>query len=176
MFIPSKVLEKRLLQLLAEDLGLGDVTSTAIIPSDVKAQAEVIAKEDGFAAGVEEALILAESLGLEAKAYILDGSVFKKGQTIIGISGFARTILAAERTMLNLLSRMSGIATTTKRLVDVLRKAGLETKVAATRKTALGLGYFDKKAVFVGGGDSHRLTLDDMLMIKDNHIRIVGDV
>jgi nicotinate-nucleotide pyrophosphorylase (carboxylating) len=174
MYIPRRVLEEKLLQLLAEDVGQGDVTTAAIISSGTEARADVIPKEDGVAAGTEEAIILAESLGLEAEAYVADGDAIKKEQVIICISGDARTILSAERTMLNLLSRMSGIATATRRMVEKLRKAGLKTRIAATRKTAPGLSYFDKKAVFIGGGDPHRLHLDDMILIKDNHIAIVG--
>ena len=174
MFVPRKVLEEKLLQLLAEDVGQGDVTTATVIASGTEARANVIAKEDGVAAGTEETIILAESLGLEAETYVADGDVIKKGQVIICISGDARTILSAERTMLNLLSRMSGIATATKRLTDQINKANLTTRIAATRKTAPGLMYFDKKAVLVGGGDPHRLHLDDMILIKDNHIAIVG--
>jgi len=176
MFIPRKVLEEKLLQLLAEDVGQGDVTTAAVIPSGTKAKAEVIAKESGVVAGIEEAVILAESLGLKAEALLADGAALKKGQIIIRINGDARTILCAERTLLNLLSRMSGIATATSRLVEKLSKAGFNTRIAATRKTGLGLSYFDKKAVVVGGGDPHRLHLDDMVLIKDNHIAIAGSV
>ena len=176
MLIPQKILEEKLKQLLAEDVGQGDVTTAAVIPLGTKAAAEVIAKEEGVVAGIEEAIILAESLGLKAEKLKSDGDTLKKGQVIINISGDARTILTAERTLLNLLSRMSGIATTTKRLVDKIRKAGLKTRIAATRKTAPGLSIFDKKAVFVGGGDPHRLHLDDLVLIKDNHIAIAGSV
>ena len=172
--MPRKVLEEKLLQLLAEDVGQGDVTTSAIIASGTEAMANVISKEDGVAAGTEETIILAESLGLETEAYVADGDVIKKGQAVICISGDARTILSAERTMLNLLSRMSGIATATRKLTDQIKKANLTTRIAATRKTAPGLLYFDKKAVVVGGGDPHRLHLDDMILIKDNHIAIVG--
>jgi len=176
MFIPRKVLEEKLLKLLAEDVGQGDVTTAAVIPSGTKAKAEAIAKESGIVAGIEEAVILAESLGLKAEALLADGAALKKGQIIIRINGDARTILCAERTLLNLLSRMSGIATATSRLVEKLSKAGFNTRIAATRKTGLGLSYFDKKAVVVGGGDPHRLHLDDMVLIKDNHIAIAGSV
>ena len=176
MFMPNKILEEKLKQLLAEDIGQGDVTTSVVIPPGSIVEAEVVAKEAGTAAGIEEGVILAESLGLKAEANVADGKALKKGQVIIRMSGDARTILSAERTMLNLLSRMSGIATTTRRIVEKLRKAGLNTRVAATRKTAPGLSYFDKKAVFVGGGDPHRLHLDDMVLIKDNHIAIMGNV
>jgi len=176
MFVPRKVLEEKLRQLLAEDLGQGDVTTAAVVPPNVKIEAEVIAKEDGIAAGIEEAVILSESLELKTRVLVKDGEVFKKNQTIIQVDGDAQTILAFERTMLNLLSRMSGIATATRLLVEKVRKAGSNSHVAATRKTAPGLSYFDKKAVFIGGGDPHRLHLDDMVLIKDNHIALAGSV
>jgi nicotinate-nucleotide pyrophosphorylase (carboxylating) len=92
------------------------------------------------------------------------------------VSGDARTLLAAERTILNLLSRMSGIATTTRNLIEKTEKAKLKVRITCTRKTAPGLLYFDKKAVSVGGADTHRLHLDDMILIKDNHIVIAGSV
>ncbi len=92
------------------------------------------------------------------------------------VSGDAQTILTVERTLLNLLSRMSGIATKTRSLTEKLERANMKTKIAATRKSAPGLLYFDKKAVILGGGDSHRLHLDDMVLIKDNHLSIVGSV
>jgi nicotinate-nucleotide pyrophosphorylase (carboxylating) len=176
MFMPRKVLEEKLKQLLAEDVGQGDVTSAAVVPAGLTAEAAVVAKEAGIAAGIEETTILAESLGLSVKAEVVDGDEIKSGKVILRISGNAQIILSAERTMLNLLSRMSGIATTTRRLVEKLRKANLTAKIAATRKTAPGLGYFDKKAVLIGGGEPHRLRLDDMILVKDNHIAIAGGV
>ena len=176
MFIPRKVLEEKLKQLLAEDVGQGDATSAAVVPAGLIVEAVVMAKEAGVAAGIEEAKVLAESLGLRVKAEVADGEKIGNGQGIMKISGDARTILSAERTMLNLLSRMSGIATATRKLVEKLEKAKASAKVAATRKTALGLGYFDKKAVMIGGGDPHRLRLDDMVLIKDNHVAIAGSV
>jgi len=174
--MPRKVLEEKLKQLLAEDVGQGDVTSAAVVPAGLTAEAAVVAKEAGIAAGIEETTILAESLGLSVKAEVVDGDEIKSGKVILRISGNAQIILSAERTMLNLLSRMSGIATTTRRLVEKLRKANLTAKIAATRKTAPGLGYFDKKAVLIGGGEPHRLRLDDMILVKDNHIAIAGGV
>jgi nicotinate-nucleotide pyrophosphorylase (carboxylating) len=176
MFVPPKIIESKLLQLLSDDIGQGDVSTAAVISQGVVAEALVIAKEAGVAAGIEEVTILSESLGLKAEGVVSDGAEIKKGQGFLRIAGDARTILSAERTMLNLISRMSGIATATKRLVEKLRKAGLATKMAATRKSVPGLSYFDKKAVLLGGGDPHRLHLDDMILIKDNHIAIVGSV
>jgi nicotinate-nucleotide pyrophosphorylase (carboxylating) len=176
MFIPRKLLEEKLLQILAEDIGQGDVTTAAVITEKQTVDASIIAKEPGIIAGIEETLILAAALGLKGEAYVSDGAEVEKGHAFLKISGGAQTTLSAERTMLNLLSRMSGIATATKRLVEKLRKAGLATRVAATRKSAPGLSYFDKKAVLLGGGDTHRLHLDDMILIKDNHIAVVGSV
>jgi nicotinate-nucleotide pyrophosphorylase (carboxylating) len=176
MFMPRKVLEEKLKQILAEDIGQGDVTTAAVVPSGLTAEAAVIAKEAGIAAGIEETAILAESLGLDVKTEVADGEEIKNRQVIMKISGDARTILSAERTMLNLLSRMSGIATTTRRLTEKLKKANAAAKIAATRKTAPGLLYFDKKAVLIGGGDPHRVHLDDMILVKDNHIAVAGSI
>jgi nicotinate-nucleotide pyrophosphorylase (carboxylating) len=176
MFMPRKVLEEKLKQLLAEDVGQGDVTTAAVVPAGLTVEAAVVAKEAGIAAGIEETVVLAESLGLSVKAEVADEAELAKGQVVLKISGDAQTILSAERTMLNLLSRMSGIATATRRLAEKLRKANATAKIAATRKTAPGLGYFDKKAVLIGGGDPHRLRLDDMILVKDNHIAIAGSV
>jgi nicotinate-nucleotide pyrophosphorylase (carboxylating) len=176
MFIPRKVLEEKLRQLLAEDVGQGDVTSAAVVPAALAVEAVVVSKEVGVAAGIEEAAILAESLGLRVKAEVVDGEKIRNRQIVMKISGDAQTILSAERTILNLLSRMSGIATATRRLMEKLQKANLTAKIAATRKTAPGLSFFDKKAVLVGGGDPHRLRLDDLILIKDNHVAIAGSV
>jgi len=176
MFMPRKVLEEKLKQILAEDVGQGDMTSAAVVPAGLTVEAAVVAKEAGIAAGLEEITILAESLKLNVKTEVTDGEQIRSGQIIMKISGNAQIILSAERTMLNLLSRMSGIATTTRKLVEKLRKANLTAKIAATRKTAPGLGYFDKKAVLIGGGEPHRLRLDDMILVKDNHIAIAGNV
>jgi len=176
MFIPRKVLEEKLRQLLAEDVGQGDVTSSAVVPAGLTVGAAVVSKEVGVAAGIEETTILAESLRLRVKVEVADGEKIRNRQTIMKISGDAQTILSAERTILNLLSRMSGIATATRRLMEKLQKANLTAKIAATRKTAPGLSFFDKKAVLVGGGDPHRLCLDDLILIKDNHVAIAGSV
>lgn len=176
MFLPKKILEEKLRWLMAEDLGQGDVTSALIVPKESAAEAELIAKEHGIVAGVEEAKVILESLGLKFEAYVEDGDKIKPKQVLIKISGDTRTILSVERTLLNVMSRMSGIATATGKLVDKVRKAGYKTIIASTRKTAPGLLYFDKKAVLLGGGDPHRLHLDDMVLIKDNHIAIAGGV
>jgi nicotinate-nucleotide pyrophosphorylase (carboxylating) len=176
MFMPREILEQKLLQFLAEDIGQGDVTTSAVVSAGLSAEAEVVVKEAGVVAGVEEAVVLMEALGLQTKVNVSDGEAVKKGKVIINVEGDAQTILSVERTVLNLVSRMSGIATTTNRLVKKLHEAKLRTKVAATRKSAVGLLYFDKKAVQIGGGDPHRLHLDDMILIKDNHVALAGGV
>ena len=176
MFVPRRIVEEKLKQILADDIGHGDVTAAAVIPANVTVIAEVIAKEEGVVAGIEEAIILMEYLGLKVRVNVADGEKIKNKQVLIQISGDAQTILSGERTMLNLLSRMSGIATKTRMLIEKLEKVNAKTKIAATRKSAPGLLYFDKKAVVIGGGDSHRLHLDDMVLIKDNHLVIVGSV
>ncbi len=176
MFVPRRIVEEKLRQILADDIGQGDVTAAAIIPANLTVKAEVIAKEDGVVAGIEEATFLAEYLGLTVKSKVADGEKIKNTQVLLQISGDAQTILSVERTMLNLLSRMSGIATKTRTLAEKLEKANGKTRIAATRKSAPGLLYFDKKAVVIGGGDPHRLHLDDMVLIKDNHLAIIGSV
>ncbi len=174
--MPRKIVEEKLKTLLCDDLGQGDVTATAVIPANLVIKAEVIAKEDGLVAGIEETTILAQSLGLEVDAKVADGAQVKNKQILLEIKGDAQTILSMERTLLNLLSRMSGIATKTYTLTQQLKQVGLKAKIAATRKAAPGLLYFDKKAVVIGGGDPHRLHLDDMVLIKDNHLAIIGNV
>jgi nicotinate-nucleotide pyrophosphorylase (carboxylating) len=175
MFMPRKLVEEQLLRLLKDDVGQGDATATAIIPPDLTVTAEVIAKEQGIAAGVKEAIILVQAMDLKVKAHVVDGDQVKDKQAIMQITGDAQTILTVERTLLNLLSRMCGIATTTHKLTEKLKTVNSSARIAATRKTAPGLLYFDKKAVAIGGGDPHRLHLDDMILIKDNHISVIGD-
>ena len=174
MFLPKEILAKKLQEFLKEDLGHGDVTTFATIPADVTVEAEVRTKETGVIAGLEEAVILAESFGLRAETMVANGAEVKPKAVLLRIVGDARTLLSMERTLLNLLSRMSGIATTTRQIVEKIRKAGYKTRIACTRKVAPGLAYFDKKAVVIGSGDAHRSGLDDMVLIKDNHITIAG--
>jgi nicotinate-nucleotide pyrophosphorylase (carboxylating) len=169
-------LEEKLRKMLAEDVGQGDITTALIAPAESTAEAEAIAKEPGVVAGIEEGKILLESLGLKVQTLVRDGEKIKDKQVLMRISGDTKAILSAERTFLNILSRMSGIATATRKLTEKIKKAGLKTRVACTRKTAPGLLYFDKKAVLISGGDTHRLHLDDMVLIKDNHIKVAGGI
>ena len=174
MFVPRRVLEEKLHRFLENDLGQGDVTTALTIPEGTIVEAEIIAKEPGTVAGIEEALVSLESFGLRVDTKVSDGVDVRPRTVLLKIAGDARTLLSLERTVLNLLSRMSGIATATRRILKKLKAAGYTTRVACTRKVAPGLGYFDKRAVFVGGGDVHRLHLDDMILIKDNHIAVAG--
>jgi len=176
MFLPRKILEEKLRNMLAEDIGQGDITTALIVPEGSKAEAQVVAKQSGVVAGIEEAKILLGGLGLRVEALVADGEKIKTKQVLLKIFGDTRTILSSERTLLNILSRMSGIATTTRKLTEKIQRAGLKIRVASTRKTAPGLLYFDKKAVLMGGGDTHRLHLDDMILIKNNHIAVGGGI
>jgi nicotinate-nucleotide pyrophosphorylase (carboxylating) len=176
MFIPRRIIEEKLKKILSDDIGQGDVTVAAIIPPRLIVRAEVLTKEDGIVAGIEEATILAEYTGLEVNTKVTDGEKIKKNQILLQFSGDAQTILSIERTLLNILSRMSGIATKTRTLTEKLEGAKVNAKIAATRKSAPGLLHFDKKAVVIGTGDSHRFHLDDMILIKDNHLAIVGGI
>jgi len=175
MFLPREIVKEKLKSFLKEDLGHGDVTDLLVMDGTV-IEAEIVAKESGVLAGLEEVKLLLEEFGLKTEKLKEDGDRLKKGEAILRVIGDARTILALERTVLNFLCRMSGIATLTAKLVEMVRKAGFKTIIACTRKTAPGLEYFDKKAVRIGGGDTHRLHLDDMILVKDNHIKVVGSV
>ncbi|QLH05046.1 nicotinate-nucleotide diphosphorylase (carboxylating) [Nitrosopumilus oxyclinae] len=161
--------KKQLLQFLAEDIGKGDITSN-LLPKK-KISVKIISRENAIVAGASYAKEIFKLKGCDSKILKKDGSKIKPNQTIMIITGNAGNILTCERTALNLLTRMSGIATQTNALVKKIPK---KTKLYATRKTAPGLRYFDKEAVEIGGGKKHRLSLDEMVMIKDNHIAI-GD-
>ena len=159
--------KKQLSQFLAEDIGKGDITSALL--SKRRISVRIISREDAIIAGTIYAKEIFKLKGCSSKILKKDGSRIKPNQTIMTITGDAGKILTCERTALNLLTRMSGIATQTNELV---KKIPNKTKLYATRKTAPGLRYFDKEAVEIGGGKKHRLRLDEMVMIKDNHIAV----
>jgi len=159
--------KKQLSQFLAEDIGKGDITS-ALLPKR-RISVRIISRENGIIAGTTYAKEIFKLKGCNSKILKKDGSRIKPNQTIMTITGDAGKILTCERTALNLLTRMSGIATQTNELVKKIPK---KVKLYATRKTAPGLRYFDKEAVEIGGGKKHRLRLDEMVMIKDNHIGV----
>ncbi|CAD5243376.1 carboxylating nicotinate-nucleotide diphosphorylase [Thermococcus camini] len=160
-----------LLRFLEEDSPFGDVTSEAIIPEGTKAKAVIIAKQNGVIAGVEEAKALFEHFGVEVEVRKRDGEEVKKGDIILELTGDARAILLVERTALNVMGRMSGIATEVRRLVDRVRAVNLKVCIAGTRKTLLK--PLDKRAILIGGGEMHRFSLSDAVLIKDNHLALV---
>ena len=162
-------LKKELLRFLAEDLGKGDITS-ALLPRN-KIRAKIISRQNAVVAGARYAKEIFILKGCNVKILKKDSSKVKRNQTILEIFGTPQAILSCERTALNLLSRMSGIATQTNNLV---KKIPRKTKLYATRKTAPGLRFFDKEAVKIGGGEKHRMSLDQMIMLKDNHLLIGG--
>ena len=160
--------KKELLRFLSEDLGKGDISS-ALLPRK-KIKARIISRQNAVVAGVKFAKEIFALKGCQVRILKKDGSKVKRNQTILEISGSPQAILSCERTALNLLSRMSGIATQTNELVKKI--SSKKTKLYATRKTAPGLRFFDKEAVLIGGGEKHRMSLDQMVMLKDNHLSV----
>jgi len=159
-----------------EDIGFGDITTEALIPKNTIANAKIIAKEPGTVAGTEIAKYIFESSGLRVAILQKDGSQVYANGTIMKIKGNAREILPLERTALNILMRMSGIATETFNVSASAKAVNPFVKIAGTRKTAPGLAKFDNAAIAIGGGETHRFSLDDMVLIKDNHITAVGGI
>lgn len=161
---------------LKEDLGEeGDITSESLF-KDETANAIIIAKEDCVVAGLEEASIVFSKTGANTKPLVNDGEFVRKNTAVCKIHGPAKAILKGERLALNIISRMSGIATETRKLVEKCRKINPNVKIAATRKTTPGFRKYEKKAVRIGGGETHRFGLYDEVMIKDNHIKLVGSI
>lgn len=174
--IPYLHLRKIVEEALKEDIGFGDITTESIIPEDMISRAVIIAKEEGILAGLlvaEEVFKLLDSK-IEFKEFKKDGDEIKKGDVILEIKGKTKIILMGERTALNFLQRLSGIATYTKKCVDIVKPYGV--KILDTRKTTPTLRILEKYAVKVGGGENHRFGLYDMVLIKDNHIRAVGGI
>lgn len=163
-------------EMIRADVGFEDITTEALVERGTVAVADVIAREDGIIAGVDVAGIIAAEFGIEIERLKMDGDPVKAGERVISLEGEASDILKIERTMLNLMMRMSGIATLTRSILERVRAVNPDVRIAATRKTTPGLQWFEKQAVKVGGGDTHRFRLDDCAMIKDNHIAIAGSV
>lgn len=161
---------------LEEDLGRGDVTSELLIPEGKRIKAAIMAKESGVLAGVEEAEKLCKSLGITIRSLVQDGGKLRKGQMIATLEGDARKMLGIERTLLNVLSHMSGIATMTSELTRMARRHNKRVFIAATRKTLPGLRQLEKKAVMIGGGMPHRYDLGSMILVKGNHLKIIGGI
>jgi nicotinate-nucleotide pyrophosphorylase (carboxylating) len=158
---------------LAEDVGPGDLTSLAVIDEAATCRARVLLKEPGVACGLEEAAEVFAALGADLEPLVVEGVRVEPGP-IASVEGPARAVLTGERTALNLLGRLSGIATLTRRYVDAV--AGTGAEILDTRKTTPGLRALEKQAVACGGGRNHRLGLYDAILIKDNHLRLAGSI
>lgn len=161
---------------LAEDVGSGDATTNSIVPTSANAKVQIVAKQSGVIAGLDiaRAVFLQLDEQIAFTPQVEDGSAVSQGQVIVEVYGSARALLTGERTALNFLGRMSGIATLTRQFVEAV--AGTRAVILDTRKTAPGLRMIDKLAVKLGGGQNHRHGLFDMVLIKDNHIDYAGSL
>jgi nicotinate-nucleotide pyrophosphorylase (carboxylating) len=167
---------EKIREFLKEDIGHGDITSFSLIEADQGAKARLFYREAGVAAGLEEAALVFEILGCDVDTHVSDGESVTPGDTLMEIEGPARAILSGERAALNIVGRMAGIATAVAEAQRIASEASPSVRVAATRKTLPGLRELDKKAVSLGGGDTHRLRLDDCVLIKDNHLELVPSI
>ncbi len=174
--IPEALLRDKIKLFLEEDVGLGDITSNMVIPPETRVRAQIIVKEAAVIAGLHELKTLFNMIGAKMLCFVNEGDEVSPNTVIAEVRGDGRAILEAERTALNILSRMSGIATATRKMLKKIRDVNPDARIAATRKTAPGLRYFDKRAIIIGGGDPHRFRLDDQILIKDNHIAIIGSI
>lgn len=172
----AKYLEVFIKMALTEDMGDGDHTTLSTIPENQMGKAHLIIKEEGILAGVEVALEVFNTVDpeLEIKVLVEDGQAVHIGDIALEVSGKLHSILLAERLVLNIMQRMSGIATVTRRVVDAIAPTG--AKVLDTRKTTPGLRFLEKQAVKIGGGVNHRFGLFDMILIKDNHVDYAGGI
>lgn len=170
-------LRESLIRFLREDVGQGDLTSEYVVDKDLKSSSYIICKSElAVIAGLEEAQIIFDMCKCDSKVQVKDGDVVKNGCKVMAIKGRTRSILKAERTALNLIMRMSGIATDTKKFVDIVRTVSKDIRITGTRKTAPGLRFFDKKSIELGGGYAHRNSLDEMILIKDNHLAVSNSI
>jgi nicotinate-nucleotide pyrophosphorylase (carboxylating) len=172
----SYLLKDTIALALREDIGHGDITSSLLIPENALAEAVIVAKEDFIVAGipfVSEVFGVLDS-SVQVKVFSGEGTAVKKGDALAGLQGRALSILAGERVALNILQRVSGIATLTSTFVAKVK--GLEVRIADTRKTAPGMRLMEKYGVAAGGGANHRFGLYDGVLIKDNHIKVAGGV
>lgn len=172
----DKLIEQLLDLAFAEDIGDGDHTTLSTIPADAMGKSRLIIKEEGILAGVKEAEKVLHKVDPAIKMTVMieDGAHVKPGDVAFTAEGPVRSLLIAERTMLNIMQRMSGVATMTRKYQDELK--GLHTKVLDTRKTTPGMRIMEKEAVKIGGGTNHRIGLFDMILIKDNHIDFAGGI
>jgi nicotinate-nucleotide pyrophosphorylase (carboxylating) len=172
----NRTLREFILRSLAEDLGDGDHSSLACIPPETSGKAKLLIKEKGVLAGIRVARELFAAIDKDLKHEVLieDGTIVVPGNIAFYVSGNERSILKSERLVLNIIQRMSGIATSTYEYANQLK--GLKTRILDTRKTSPGLRFLEKEAVRIGGGMNHRMGLFDMIMLKDNHIDYAGGI
>lgn len=170
------IADRHIRQALEEDLNHGDVSAAAVVPESAQATVDLITKQEGVIAGLDvfEHTFHILDPAVTIERFVNDGERIEPGQLLARISGSAYVLLAAERTALNYLQRMSGIATYTRRIVDLL--AGSKTTLVDTRKTTPGMRIFEKDAVRIGGGVNHRYNLSESVMLKDNHIAAAGGI
>ncbi|BFH74252.1 carboxylating nicotinate-nucleotide diphosphorylase [Sulfurisphaera javensis] len=170
----TQLIINKLLTFLEEDIYPEDITSKIV--SGIKCKAVIVSKDEGVLAGQKFIIPFLEYLGVKVINYLQDGTQIKKKDILLEMEGEAETILGVERLTLNLLGKLSGIATVTKLMTDLARKVNPNVKIAGTRKTTPGLRIFEKYAIEVGGGDPHRFNLSDAVLIKDNHIALLGSI
>ncbi|OAQ39607.1 nicotinate-nucleotide diphosphorylase (carboxylating) [Pedobacter psychrophilus] len=172
----KEILKQFIENALKEDVGNGDHTSLSTIPSDAIGKAKLLIKENGIISGVEIALQIFKAVDphLKVDVKINDGTAVKPNDIVLYVNGKSQSILLAERLVLNTMQRMSGISTTTKRIVNLLEGTG--TEVLDTRKTTPNFRFLEKEAVKIGGGVNHRFGLYDMILIKDNHVDFAGGI
>jgi len=176
--LPRLMVEPIVRAALLEDLGrAGDLTTDSIVPAEARFSGAIVSRQDGVVAGTEAAILAFALLDPEVAVRVLrpDGSRIAPGEAVIALDGPARAILSAERVALNLLCRLSGVATATAALVEAARPHG-KARIVCTRKTTPGLRTLEKHAVRAGGGANHRFGLDDAVLIKDNHVAVAGGV
>ncbi|MFX1493351.1 MAG: carboxylating nicotinate-nucleotide diphosphorylase [Promethearchaeota archaeon] len=170
------IIERKIREFIEEDCTFIDVSSD-FIPDSSTVNAKIIAKSNGFISGLEELGILFEILKVDINFKKKNGEKIENGDIILELKGNTKNILIGERVGLNLISHMSAITTTTREYVNLVKASGKHVKIAATRKTIPGLRIFEKKAVLLGGGETHRFSLDDMILLKDTHLKYYsGDV
>ena len=162
-----------IIKMVYQDIGFEDLTTNALIDPDIIIKAKIITREEGILSGVDLASSLFKEFSIKSTIRKFDGEYVGADDVVLDIEGNARTILTVERTVLNIIMRMSGIATITNNLI---KKVDNRVIIAGTRKTTPGLQFFEKEAIRMGGGDTHRFRLDDCVLIKDNHVAIVGSV
>ncbi len=174
--IVNRLIDDLLTLSFAEDIGDGDHTTLCCIPADAIGRQQLLVKEEGILAGVEIARMVFRKFDpeLRMEVFIEDGTRVKPGDVAFVVTGKEQSLLQTERLMLNIMQRMSGIATMTRRYVDALEGTG--TKVLDTRKTTPGMRILEKMAVKIGGGENHRIGLFDMILLKDNHVDFAGGI